>query len=243
MSCQITVEHVYHQGRGSRPAEWILQDISFSVAPGELLTVVGPSGAGKSTLLRLLAHLDTATQGRILLDQVPMEEIPLGELRSRIGVVFQVPALFEGTVANNLLYGPRLRGRANPEIAESMLRRVGLDPRLTEKEAARLSVGEQQRVALARALVLEPDVLLIDEPTSALDPASTARIFALIRDLNKEMGLTVVQVSHDVGLARQCGGNVLLLAEGRVMERATCEVFFTQPETDVGRKFIDGKLE
>ncbi|MCK4547541.1 MAG: ATP-binding cassette domain-containing protein [Candidatus Eisenbacteria sp.] len=216
MTTQIAVEHVYHRGRGAKSSDWILKDVSFSVEAGELLTIVGPSGAGKSTLLRLLAHLESPTQGRILLNQTPLDDIPLPDLRSRLGMVFQVPALFEGTVAENVLYGLQLRGASDPGRAREILDRVGLGEDLLEREAMLLSVGEQQRVTLARALVLDPDVLLIDEPTSALDPASTAHISRLIRDLNEQMGLTVVQISHDVHVARQCGGNVLLLVDGGI---------------------------
>jgi ABC-type methionine transport system ATPase subunit len=236
----ITVENVFHRGRDEESGPWILDDVSFSVAPGEMLTVIGPSGAGKSTLLRLLAHLESPSRGRILLDGTSLEDIPIAELRARIGMVFQIPALFEGTVADNVLYGLRLRGDESRARASEMLGRVGLDAALLEKDAARLSVGQQQRVALARALVLEPDILLVDEPTSALDPNTAAKIFRLIRDLNREMGLAVVQVTHNVSLARLGGGNLLLLVDGKVIERGTCEDFFSGPETEAGRAFVEG---
>ncbi len=235
---KLTVKNLFHRGRGEPSGRWILEDISFCVSPGELLTVVGPSGAGKSTLLRLLAHLESPTRGRILLDQVSVDEIPIADLRSCIGVVFQIPALFEGTVADNILYGLRLRGGVNENRAGEMLDRVGLEKDLAGRDSARLSVGQQQRVALARALILEPDVLLVDEPTSALDPNSAAKIFRLIRDLNRETGLTVVQVTHNVDLARLGGGNILLLVDGRVIEQGACEAFFSGPATDIGRSFV-----
>ncbi len=239
----IAVQNVFHRGRDDESGPWILEDVSFSVATGEMLTVIGPSGAGKSTLLRLLAHLESPTRGRILMDGTSLEDIPVADLRKRIGMVFQIPALFEGTVADNILYGLRLRGDENRARAVEMLGRVGLDPALSEKDAARLSVGQQQRVALARALVLEPDILLVDEPTSALDPNTAAKIFRLIRNLNRDMGLAVVQVTHNVNLARLGGGNLLLLVGGKVIEQETCESFFSGPGTEAGRAFVEGDPE
>lgn len=239
----IAVQNVFHRGRDDASGPWILEDVSFSVAPGKMLTVIGPSGAGKSTLLRLLAHLESPSRGRILLDRTSLEDIPVADLRERIGMVFQIPALFEGTVADNVLYGLRLRGDENRARAVEMLGRVDLDPALLEKDAGRLSIGQQQRVALARALVLDPDVLLVDEPTSALDPNTAAKIFRLIRDLNREMGLAVVQVTHNVNLARLGGGNLLLLVDGKVIEQGTCDDFFSRPETETGRAFINGDSE
>jgi len=240
---KITVERVSHRNRCRTSDEWVLRDVSLSVRTGDLVTIMGPSGAGKTTLLRLIADLEEPTEGRILLDGRPVQEVPHEDLRARVGMVFQIPALFEGTVADNVLYGPRLRGGDDRADAVRVLERVGLRQGLLDREASALSVGEQQRVALARALILRPEILLIDEPTSALDPASTARVFRLIRELNVSDGLTVIQVTHVVDLARQSGGEVVLVVGGKRIESGPAEVFFSNPRTEAARAFIDGTLE
>ena len=161
--------------------------VAFSaVVPSRGLTViVGPSGAGKTTLLRLLNRLDDPDDGVVFFENRNVRDYDVLELRRRVQTVGQVPVTFPGTVADNV-------GGEAPEL----LIRVGLDPKLADREADRLSVGEAQRMALARSLALSPDVLALDEPTSALDVANKTGIERLVRDL-ADSGLTVVMVSHD----------------------------------------------
>jgi putative ABC transport system ATP-binding protein len=161
--------------------------VGFSaLVPTRGLTVfVGPSGVGKTTLLRLLNRLDDPDDGEVLFEGRDVRDYDVLELRRRVQSVGQVPVTFPGTVADNV-------GDATAEL----LTRVGLDPKLADREADRLSVGEAQRMALARSLALSPDVLALDEPTSALDVANKAGIERLIREL-ADSGLTVVMVSHD----------------------------------------------
>ncbi|MFL5271155.1 MAG: ATP-binding cassette domain-containing protein, partial [Anaeromyxobacteraceae bacterium] len=143
----------------------IVDDVSFELSEGEVLALVGPSGAGKSSLLRLLDRLDEPTGGTVLLEGRDYRELPPRELRRRVGMIMQLPALFPGTVADNLRFGPRQRGAELADAAvEALLADVGLAG-FGARDAARLSGGEAQRVAIARAVANEPAVLLLDEPT------------------------------------------------------------------------------
>jgi len=163
----------------------IVENLSAVVPKGGLTVIVGPSGAGKTTLLRLLNRLDDPDEGTVLFEGRDVRDYDVLELRRRVQSVGQVPVTFPGTVAHNVGEG-----------AVALLARVGLDPKLADREADRLSVGEAQRMALARSLALSPDVLALDEPTSALDTENKAGIERLVREL-ADSGLTVVMVSHD----------------------------------------------
>jgi len=193
------------------------------VRKGELLAVVGPSGAGKSTLLRCLNRLTEITTGEISFLGVPLHDIDPITLRRRVGMLFQLPVMFEGTVADNISYATTL-GAPAKDVAE-MLIKVGLDPSFANKNASTLSVGEQQRVCLARALVNSPEVLLMDEPTASLDPANTRLVEELMIRLKNE-GITIVLVSHNMAQARRLGERVLLMKTGETMGTFPREEFF-----------------
>jgi putative ABC transport system ATP-binding protein len=200
----------------------ILRDIDLAVTPGEAVAVVGASGSGKSTLLALLAGLDTPTSGSVRLDGVDLftlDEDRRAELRGRVlGFVFQsfqlLPAL---TAVENVALPLELSGNDQAEeLARQMLVRVGLGERL-HHYPKHLSGGEQQRVALARAFVVRPKLLLADEPTGSLDAESGAAVIALLFQLNREYGTTLVLVTHDEALAARCARVVRLVA-GRVVQ-------------------------
>jgi putative ABC transport system ATP-binding protein len=178
--------------------------------------IVGPSGVGKSTLLRLLNRLADPAAGTIRYRGRDLRKDDVLALRRDVGLVPQLPALLEGTVADNVLYGPRLARRA-ADVARS-LRLAGLDPSFATRHAAALSVGEQQRVMIARVLALEPSVLLLDEPTSALDEAATAAIETTLRDLRDRLGLSFVLVTHDLRQARRLAERVHVLEPGTLRE-------------------------
>jgi len=198
----------------------ILREIAFAVTSGEALAIVGASGSGKSTLLAILAGLDTPSEGGVQLDGVDLyalDEDARAEIRGRaVGFVFQsfqlLPAL---TALENVMLPLELAGRRDAEIAaREMLARVGLGARLGHYPK-HLSGGEQQRVALARAFVVRPKLLLADEPTGSLDAASGAEVIELMFQLNRDLGTTLVLVTHDELLAKRCG-RVLRLVAGRL---------------------------
>ena len=218
----------------------ILRGVTFAVQAGEVFSVVGPSGAGKSTLLRTINRLVESTAGNIFLDGAPIEEINPLELRRRIGMVFQLPALFGDTVEDSVLYGVRLAGKCAD--VERLLGLAGLAPSLASRNPQSLSVGQQQRVSIARALALEPEVLLMDEPTSALDKAARQRIEDLIGQLNKELGLTIVVVSHALDQVERIADRVVLLIEGRSEGEWSKEEFFGKGVGEKARRFVEGEL-
>jgi len=217
----------------------ILAGVDTRVPDGAITAVVGPSGAGKSTLLRAINRLIEPSSGQVFLDGVPTSNLdPLG-LRRRVGMVFQVPALFGASVGEAVLYGAHLSGKSAD--LERLLEVVGLDPSLAGRNPQTLSVGQQQRVSVARALALEPEALLLDEPTSALDEAARHKIEELVRDLNARLGLTMVFVSHDLSQVERVADRVVLLADGKSVGEWEREDFFSAAG-ERARRLIAGKL-
>jgi putative ABC transport system ATP-binding protein len=184
----------------SRGGHAVLRDLDLEIGEGAT-ALVGPSGAGKSTLLRLLNRLADPDRGTVRFAGEDVRDLDPLELRRRACLVSQLPALLPGTVAENVRFGPELRG-GDADVPSS-LELAGLGRAYAEREAGRLSVGEQQRVMLARALALEPEVLLLDEPTSALDPRTEAGVEATLMRLVHEHGVSAVVVTHDSGQARR----------------------------------------
>jgi len=221
----------------------ILDGVSLDVPSGRFFTILGPSGSGKSTLLRCINRLLEPSAGAVLLDGRPVTQIPVQTLRRRVGMVFQTAALFEGTVLDNVLYGPRLRGeQLDSGFAGELLARVGLPHEFAAKPVTELSGGEAQRVSLARALANRPEVLLLDEPTASLDPTASAQVERLLVQLAAETELTFLFVTHNLDQARRVGDRGLLLVDGKVVEQGPLAAILADPETDVMRLFIEGRL-
>jgi len=251
---RIAVEGLtFEVDRDTQAPRRIVDDVSFCVAAGDVFTVLGPSGSGKSTLLRCLDRLVEPSAGRVLLDGRDASELPVQELRRRVGMVFQTAALFDGSVLDNVLYGPRLRAdRAERTAgdadaahaqAEGLLRRVGLPAAFCDKPVTELSGGEAQRVSLARALANEPEVLLLDEPTAALDPTASQVIEDLLLQLAADSDLTFVFVTHNLAQARRIGDHGLLLVDGRVVDQGSLPAFLDDPAEMVTRQFVEGRLQ
>ena len=199
----------------------ILHSVDFTVQPAETLAIVGASGSGKSTLLGLLAGLDTPSSGKVMLagqDIFALDEDGRAGLRkAKLGFVFQSFQLLAHLSAlENVMLPLELRGESDArEKAGAMLGRVGLSSRLKHYPKY-LSGGEQQRVALARAFVTEPPLLFADEPTGSLDAATGEAVIALMFELNRERGSTLVLVTHDPSIAARCG-RTITIAAGRLV--------------------------
>lgn len=205
----IEVDHLSKAVSDSTGTLEILRDIHFSLQPQQTAAIVGASGSGKSTLLSMLAGLDTPSQGTVRLqgqDMFALDEDARAALRGqKIGFVFQSFQLLPNlTALENVMLPLELSGsRGARQQATEMLQRVGLGQRLGHYPKL-LSGGEQQRVALARAFVVRPAVLLADEPTGSLDHATGAAVMDLMLELNRELGTTLVLVTHDRSIAAQC---------------------------------------
>jgi len=195
--------------RGGRP---VLRALDLTIEGGST-AVLGPSGSGKSTLLRLLNRLADPEVGSVSFRGDDVRSLDPLELRRTVALVPQLPALREGTVAENVEYGPSLCGRSAD--VERALELAGLSSEYSGREAARLSVGEQQRVMLARALALEPEVLLLDEPTSALDDAAQADVERALAGLGENAGVATVLVTHDGRQAERLASQTVRLENGR----------------------------
>ncbi|AGB19592.1 ABC transporter ATP-binding protein [Thermoanaerobacterium thermosaccharolyticum] len=219
----------------------ILEDITLEIYMGHIYTIIGPSGAGKSTLIKLINRLIDATEGKILIDGNDIKNYDIIQLRRKIGMVFQQPYLFEGTVEDNIKYGPMLKGKRDVDV-EYYLKIVGLDKSYSKKKVDDLSGGEAQRISIARTLANEPEVLLLDEPTSALDPASTQVIEELVIDLKNKLNLTFIWITHNMEQAKRVGDYTIFINKGRLVEYRETRNFFLNPIFDVTKLFIDGKL-
>ena len=199
----------------SRAGAPVLRELDLDVGEGATV-LLGPSGAGKSTLLRLLNRLADPDSGAVRFRGEDVRELDPRELRRRACLVPQLPAPLPGTVADNVRYGPSLIGR---EVSpDRPLELAGLAQSYAERDATRLSVGEQQRVMLARALALEPEVLLLDEPTSALDEATRDGVERTLADLGARIGVSMVLVTHDREQARRLADRIVELRDGRIAE-------------------------
>jgi len=224
----IEVENVsYSLTDGSKRTNLILSGLNFSVQPEDRFAILGPSGSGKSTLLRLLNRLQDPTSGRILMDGRDTREVDVVDLRRRCAMVLQQAVSLPGSVEENLLLGPTLRKgdieRARDRIP-GLMERVRLAPELRNRPAGDLSIGQMHRVALARALMNDPEVLLLDEPTAALDPGTASAILDLVVDLNRDLSLTVVIVTHNFQDARKFATSGAIIIDGRISAFGGTEV-------------------
>ncbi|WP_026851892.1 amino acid ABC transporter ATP-binding protein [Glaciibacter superstes] len=221
----------------------VLKNINSVVNRGEVVVVIGPSGSGKSTLCRAINRLETIDDGIITIDghELPKEGKALAHLRADVGMVFQSFNLFaHKTVLENVTLGPiKVRGMSRKDAdkrAMELLERVGVANQ-AKKMPAQLSGGQQQRVAIARALAMDPKVILLDEPTSALDPEMINEVLEVMIRLAED-GMTMIVVTHEMGFARKAADRVIFMAEGEIVEEATPEQFFTNPQSARAKDFL-----
>ncbi|WP_292365700.1 MULTISPECIES: ABC transporter ATP-binding protein [unclassified Methanoculleus] len=220
----------------------VLAGVTGRVEQGEIFAVIGPSGAGKSTLLRLVDLLDTPTGGAIRIDgtDIHADKGQSLSIRRMMGMVFQKPAVFNTTVAENIAVGLRFRAadeRAIREKVEDALEIVGLAG-YGERRARTLSGGEMQRVALARAMVIEPEVLLMDEPTANLDPVSVEKIEDLVIRINRDLGTTIVFSTHDMYQGQRLAHRIGVLMDGAFAQVGTPREVFTLPASRNVARFV-----
>ena len=220
-----------------------VKGVDLRVRAGEVVIIVGPSGSGKSTVLRCINHLEVPTAGAVYIDGVHLEakDTDINAARAEIGMVFQQFNLFPHlTALENVAIALRLVRKRNKaeakRIAMEQLTRVGI-PEKAESYPSQLSGGQQQRVAIARALAMNPKIMLFDEPTSALDPEMIKEVLDVMMDLARE-GMTMIVVTHEMGFGRAAADRVMFMDEGQIVEIATPDELFNNPQHDRTKLFL-----
>ena len=221
-----------------------LEGINLTIKEGEIFGIIGLSGAGKSTLVRCINFLEKPTSGAVVFDGQDLNtlsDIELRKARQEMGMIFQqFNLLMQRTALENVCFPLELAGVKKDEAvkrAQELLEIVGLSER-ANAYPVQLSGGQKQRVAIARALATNPKVLLCDEATSALDPQTTASILALLKKLSKEMGITVIIITHEMSVIEEVCSRVAIIANHRIAEVGSVQEIFTHPKTDATRQLV-----
>ena len=237
-----TILQIKHLSK-SFGANIVLRDIDFTVAKGDVTSIIGASGSGKSTLLRCINLLETPTSGEILYhgENVASRKVNAANYRSHVGMVFQSFNLFNNmTVLENCMVGQIKVLKKNKEDARrsamSYLEKVGMAPYINARPR-QISGGQKQRVAIARALAMDPEVLLFDEPTSALDPEMVGEVLAVMQALAHE-GMTMLVVTHEMAFARDVSTQVVYMNQGVICEQGTPAEVFGNPQRQETRDFL-----
>ncbi|MBQ1328759.1 MAG: ATP-binding cassette domain-containing protein [Eubacterium sp.] len=222
-----------------------LNDINLSIEEGDIYGIIGMSGAGKSTLVRCLNFLERPSKGSVIVDKEDLGTLSdkdLRKKRSNIGMIFQsFNLLQQKSVIDNVSFPLILKGLKKKdarEKARELLARVNL----SDKEKAypsQLSGGQCQRVAIARALATNPKILLLDEATSALDPKTTAQILDLLKEINKDLGITMVVITHSMDVVKNICNRLAIIDEGRIVEEGFVKDIFSNPRTEAARNLIN----
>ena len=243
----IRVENVSKTYTGKQGTVEAVKDVSLEISRGEIFGVIGFSGAGKSTLIRLLNGLETVTSGHIYINEKDITTLKRKELlkeRQKIAMIFQhFNLLWSRTVEENIAFSLEIAGVPKAErkakVAE-LIDLVGLTGR-EKSYPSQLSGGQKQRVGIARALANDPEVLLCDEATSALDPKTTKDILKLLVEINQELGLTIVLITHEMHVVRQICHRVAVMEEGRVVESGEVIEVFKNPQQPITKQFVGEK--
>ena len=243
----ITFDHVVKEfktrGRGANIARAV-DDVSLTIDRGDIFGIIGYSGAGKSTLVRLINALERPTSGTVTVlgtDITSLSETKLRPIRQKIGMIFQQFNLFSTkTVAQNIAYPLQLdhwRKDYQDRRVNELLEFVGLSEH-ANKCPSQLSGGQKQRVGIARALTNDPKVLLSDEATSALDPETTVATLALLKRINKELGLTIVMITHEMQVVKQICERVVVMNYGKIVEQGKVVDIFMSPQHETTKALI-----
>lgn len=239
------VTRLYPQKGGSGDVV-ALQDISLEVPRGAILGIIGRSGAGKSTLLRMVNGLERPSSGKVMVNGIDVgatSGAALRVLRRQVGMIFQhFNLLSSRTAAGNIALPLEIAGEDRATIAprvDELIRRVGLGAQ-ANRYPAELSGGQKQRVGIARALATGPQVLLSDEATSALDPDTTRQVLRLLRDINRELGLTILLITHEMTVVRDICSHVAVIEAGRIVEQGETYAVFSNPRHPTTRSFLQG---
>ena len=221
----------------------VFDGLSETICKGDVVVIIGPSGGGKSTFIRCLNLLEQPTAGKIYFEgeDITVKGFDVNKHRQKVGMVFQQFNLFNNlTVLENITISlTKVKKQSEEESKEKalkLLKRVGLEDK-ANAYPSQLSGGQKQRIAIVRALAMEPDVLLFDEPTSALDPEMVGEVLQVISDLARD-GITMVDVTHEMGFARKVGTRVLFMDGGQIAEQGTPEEIFEHPQNARTKEFL-----
>lgn len=240
------ISKIYETKKGKVAA---VDNVSLHIKQGEIYGIVGYSGAGKSTLLRCINLLERPTEGSVIVDNVDLTKLPTADLRKArqsIGMIFQGFHLASSkTAAENIAFSLKVAGVPKEKRAErvkELLSLVGLSDK-ADHYPAQLSGGQKQRVSIARALANNPKVLLSDEATSALDPSTTKSILQLLKKINRELGITIVFITHEMEVVKEIGDRCAVMQDGKIVEEGTTYDIFANPQSDLTKNFIETVLQ
>lgn len=240
----IQIEHLTKRFATRGGTVVALEDINLQIQDGDIYGIIGMSGAGKSTLVRCINMLERPDEGRVYVNGKEMQALGAPQLRAarrEITMIFQqFNLLMQRNCLRNICFPMELAGvpRADAERrAAELLELVGL-PDKAQAYPAQLSGGQKQRIAIARALATDPKVLLCDEATSALDPNTTHAILQLIQKINRELGITVVIITHQMSVVEEVCNRVAILDDGRVVEEGEVQGIFSHPESDAAKRLV-----
>ena len=247
------ITKIFHTQKGDISA---CQDVNLTIQDGEIFGVIGYSGAGKSTLVRIINQLDKQTSGEVIIDGEDISQLSgerLRKKRTKIGMIFQhFNLLWSRTVQKNIELSLEIAGvdkQTRQQKAKQLIELVGLTGR-ENAYPSELSGGQKQRVGIARALANDPHILLCDEATSALDPDTTEQILDLLIQINRQLGITIVMITHQMEVVQKICHRIAVMSEGKVVEEASVKDIFEHPHHEITKRFVrdlsskidDGKL-
>mgnify|MGYP005769386359 CR=1 FL=1 len=242
----IRLEHLVKEFKTSSGTVKALEDISLDIYAGEIFGIIGLSGAGKSTLVRCINYLEVPTSGEVIFEGVPMGSLDrkgINQARRSMGMIFQqFNLLAQRNILKNVCFPMELQKTPKDQAekrARELLEMVGLADR-EKAYPAQLSGGQKQRVAIARALATNPKVLLCDEATSALDPNTTKSILQLLKEINRKLGVTVIVITHEMGVIEAICDRVAIIDKSHIAEVGAVSEIFSDPKSAIGRQLIMG---